>query len=329
MNTLKEIAEEAGVSISTVSRTLNTGRELAGMSEKQRIIYNIAKKNGYFKNKENLLPSETYRLGCIFMSEHENITYPFFSEIYKGIQEEIQKGGRNVQLNLTSENIIQGKLDTLEPYDGAIILGRASKAVIEELRLRIPRLVYAGLSPIPGLDNVVSDIRDGIKTIVGYLASCGYGKIGYIGPTPAREATFNEYRYQAYCEALEANGLSVDPSLVEDSFLLASFGYDAAKKLLDRAEPDAIVCGNDNTAIGVMKARAERGKHFAVTGCDNIPDAAYLTPSLTTLDIPKKDLGHYAALTLLDSFSHVRDYPLTISVPSHLIIRESTKKAEI
>lgn len=96
-------------------------------------------------------------------------------------------------------------------------------------------------------------------------------------------------------------------------------------------KPDAIICGNDNLAIGVMKALATKKlripEDIALTGYDDIPDSAYLTPSLTTVDMPKTDLGRHALLLLVDAITSGRSYPISMRLPHTLVVRESTKEA--
>ncbi|MDD7201030.1 MAG: LacI family DNA-binding transcriptional regulator [Sphaerochaetaceae bacterium] len=335
--TLKDIASQAGVSISTVSRVLNQGPDLVHPTETQRKIIECARSLGYVSQKINTYQSierPSYHLACVFASDHESIASPFFSELHDGLVDGVKKlAGRYdlsfVTLNLTVTGV---ESDLSSPsLDGVILLGRITKETIETLRKQIPHLVYAGLNQIDGIDNVVSDIRFGVKAVTDRLVALGHRKIAYVGPTDQDGTLVNEYRYQTYVDALASHGIPLDKRLVADSYLEASDGYRATMQLLDAgAKPTAIICGNDNLAIGVTRALAKRGlsvpEDISLFGYDNIPDSAYLSPSLSTVDVPKREIGQYALRLLLDAIENHRSWPITVTLPFRLIERESTKE---
>jgi DNA-binding LacI/PurR family transcriptional regulator len=330
--TLKDIAKEVGVSISTVSRAMNL-QDRNG-SDIQKKIQETAKAMGYADKKAMILSNmakPAFSIGCLFTSEHESIVSPFFAELHRGIMQEAKKLSPYADIKLTTLNIPSIETLSQNSFDGVIILGRTKRETIADIRKTVAHCVYAGLNPIPGIDNVISDIKEGIGDIVKHLGENGRRNIGFIGPVSIDSATFNEYRYDAYLSAMKRLSLPVSPTLVKDSYLDASDGYDATLAMLDSGgKPDAIVCGNDNLAIGVMKALVTRGisvpKEVALAGYDNIPDSAYLTPSLTTVDVPKADIGKHALLLLLDAIESGRDYPITMTLPHTLLVRESTKE---
>jgi len=332
---LRDIATRVGVSISTVSRVLNSQFDPRFASGTQKQILETAREMGYFNQKLSTLQTTgkpTYAIACMFTSDHESIISPFFSELHKGITMEIKRLSFRYGITFSTINTMEAGFPALlehTHFDGAVVLGRARHATIAMIRDHVPRLVYAGLNAIEGMDNVTSDIREGIEAIVGHLAAQGYTKIGYIGPTPTQSDVENEYRYQGFVEAMHAHGLAVIPAFVHDSFLHAGDGYAAAMEMLKASPfPEAIICGNDNLAIGVMKALNTRHLNIALAGYDNIPDSAYLTPSLTTVDVPKQDLGRYAVDVLLDALESKRNYPIVLKLPFSLVIRESTRKVQ-
>ncbi len=334
--TLKDIASQAGVSISTVSRVLNQGPDLTHPTETQRKIIECARSLGYVSQKINAYQSierPSYRIACVFASDHESIASPFFSELHDGLVDGVKKLAGRYDLSFVTLNLtIQATDLSSSPLDGAILLGRITKETITTLKKQIPHLVYAGLNQIEGIDNVVSDIRFGIKAVTDRLVALGHRKIAYIGPTDQNGALVNEYRYQTYAEALASHGIPLDKRLVADSYLEASDGYRATMQLLETgAKPTAIICGNDNLAIGVTRALAKQGLSvpgdISLFGYDNIPDSAYLSPSLSTVDMPKREIGRYALQLLLDAIENHRSWPITVTLPFTLIERESTKEA--
>jgi len=333
--TLKTIAEQTGVSISTVSRILSKdGRRRSGDTTAETVI-KTAKELGYFDKgifQFSSAKKKCHTIGCTFISDHESFVSPFFAELLAGIREEVKNQENLYELTLLTFNCTEAGFEqSLENahLDGSIILGRTTRERVNSLKATIPHLVYAGLNRMEDMNQVLCDAKKGIFAVVDHFVETGHMKIGFIGPARAETQLLNEYRYLAYREALEKYNLPFDKNLVADSFLTASDGYQATQKLLSGGNrPTAIVCGNDNLAIGVEKACADSGiripEDIAIAGFDNIADAAFLRPSLTTIDVPKRDLGRYAVKLLLDCIESGRTYPIIIGLPSHLIVREST-----
>lgn len=336
--TLKDIAKKTGVSISTVSRILNQSNSDT-LNTTQKEILDMAKAMGYLEKKVNTLSKPqiaSYKIGCIFTAEHESILSPFFSELHKGIQTEAIQLQPICTIHLSTISIDDtGFLNKLieSKFNGVIILGHTKIDTIKAIRDIVPHCTYAGLNSVPGMDNVISDVKQGIRAIVNHLYVTGRHKIGFIGPVKDDGTTYNEYRYESYINAMEKLGLEINKDFIQNSFLQAADGYEAAIRMIhSKNTPDAIVCGNDNVAIGVMKALSEKGikipENIALAGYDNIPDSAYLTPSLTTVDVPKGGIGRQALHILLDSIKNERDYHIMVELPFQLIVRESTSNKE-
>jgi DNA-binding LacI/PurR family transcriptional regulator len=153
--------------------------------------------------------------------------------------------------------------------------------------------------------------------------------MGFIGPTLKKHPVFNEHRYAGFVDGLASFGLKADPGFVYDSFLTAQDGYEGMKEMAKGLRlPSAIICANDTVATGVLKALREAKvavpSQVSVIGFDNIESSAYLSPSLTTIDVPKAELGRYATKILLDRILDKRTYPLQVTLPFTLIEREST-----
>jgi DNA-binding LacI/PurR family transcriptional regulator len=337
---LKDIASECGVSVSTVSRILShdTSRKIKDSTVEK--VTRTAREMGYFDQRAFLhtfsKPSQSYNLGCIFTSDHETFLSPFFSQLLAGIHKEILSQGERYNLTFNTFNITDPgyKAAIAQSHlDGAIILGRTTLENITFIKENIAFLVYAGLNRIgQDFDEVLCDARKGVSNAVEYLHSLGHREIGFIGPTQQKHPVFNEHRYAGYEDGLAALGLQKNPDFVYDSFLTASDGYEGMKSMAkNKVLPTALICANDTVATGVLKALGEEGisipNQISVIGFDNIENAAYLKPSLTTIDVPKAELGRYATMILLDKITNKRSYPLQITLPFTLVKRESTGMA--
>lgn len=329
--TLKEIAEKSGVSIATASRVVNGGANSLTREKKEKIL-RVATELGYFQKRSNgISPRKTLHVWRIYASADESLDYPFFGDISEGFRSHFDAIANRYDIVLTThllnDSSFASNLDN--PPDGAIVLGRTTQDNIKLLNDHIPHLVYVGVNPMYGMDEVVSEGKDGIKALVSYLAGLGHKHIGFIGPSKGQSEVYNEFFYQGFCEGMQEQGLEIRPEWVKNCHVLPEEGYAAAKALLASPHlPDAIVCRNDNVAIGVIRALDEKGirvpADISVTGYDDIKQSAYLKPSLTTVSSPRKDMGRIAAQTLIDAIEHPRDYAITIRFPFKLIERESS-----
>lgn len=332
---LKNIAAQCNVSISTVSRVLSGDTSRKANEATARKIVETARELGYFDEKSRRASQcETgFSLGCIFISDHETVVSPFFSEVVRGIQSEVSRLGRFITIDFHTVNIAEpGFEESIEKLalDCAVILGRSPLSTIDFLKARIPCLLYAGLNSIGGMDEVLCDARAGMTEAVGYLCSLGHRRIAYVGPADRQSNVYNEHRFDGYLKGMDKAGL-LGQARHEDVYLSASDGYEGASRLFDCEEkPTAVVCANDMTAVGVMKYLRDAGlrvpEDVSVIGFDNIESSAYLQPALTTFDVPKNELGRLAVKALVDRKLSPRSCDITISLPFTLIERQSCKE---
>lgn len=324
--TLKDIADKSGVSVSTVSRILSgdTSRKAAGSTV--ALVLRTAEELGYLESRErNLRPArQLFRIGALFLSDHETITQEFFQGILSGIREEAEVIAETQNLSFSSFTLT----DADSPFgelDGAVLLGRGSVQMIERIRARVPLVIYAGLNSIGGMDEVVSDCSEGLRDAVLHLYGKGARRIAYIGPEKS-ELAVNEHRYQGYVHGIAETGLEDIHSFCH---LTGEDGYRAASRLLDSTRVDAIAAGNDNTAAGVLRAVTERGlrvpEDVKLTGFDNSSFSAFLSPPLTTFKVPTAELGRFAMKMLMDRRGKGRDYDISVRIPYQLIERQSTE----
>lgn len=334
---MKEIAEKTGVSISTVSRILNQDPKRKVRGETAERVIEAANELGFFDQKLFSVQHRkmrTYNLGCVFTSGFESFVSPFFSSLLDGIQKEVSYFGTVCKINFYTFNISEFDFRQAlvsSSLDGAVVLGRTNLDTINFLKKSVPILVYAGLNRMGGMDEVVCDAYEGEKTVVRHLLSDGHREIAFVGPTGKKDAVFNEYRYQGYVDALALAGIALNPEWVHDCVLTSQGGYAAAMELLRLSTlPTAIVCGNDTTALGVFRALTEKGvkvpEEISLVGFDDIESAAYMSPSLTTVHVPKSELGRFAVKLLVDRLEHPRSYHVQMAIPFEFIERESSGK---
>ncbi len=331
--TLKDIAQEAGVSISTVSRVINDTNSKAASKEVRERIWNIVRRTGYIPNisAKNLKQGTDMKkiksrsLSCLFARTPDS-NDPFFSTIARSAEVEAYKHDYIMKLSFTSIDITKPETCRLilnNDVSGVIILGRCDKATLKFLKTHFNHVVYTGLNEIDAnFDQILCSGYEASLCAMDHLISLGHKHIGYLGETAS------ENRYLGYKAALEAHGLSYNKNYVSSSELTSSGGYNGAKKLLEQ-QPGltAIFCGNDMTAIGAMRAIRDCGlkipRDISVIGIDDIDTAQYLSPMLTTVHIPTEEMGQYAGKTIIDRINGGHTIPIKINFPCFLAKRDS------
>ncbi|MBU5479782.1 LacI family DNA-binding transcriptional regulator [Blautia sp. MSJ-19] len=337
--TLKEIAKQANVSISTVSRVINQKNTKAASLEVQERIWEIVRKSGYTPNAtarnlkmgknsqiQNTVPKS---IACIYARSNSSVSDPFFSQIAKAIEQEAFKNNYFIRHSFTAMDIANPDISrqlSQFPVDGVVILGRYERQLLRFFTQNYKNVIYTGLNPM-GIkhDQVVCDGSDISYEAISYLAELGHTKIGYIGEQN------NEVRFSGYKEALAKLGLPFVQQNTANVHLSADGGYKGANILMhNRSDISAIFCANDTTAIGVIHALKEKNfripEDISVISVDDIETAQYLSPMLTSIHIPLEDLGRMTAKTLIDRINGGHRLPMKISLPFYIAKRDSCGK---
>ncbi|MBW7572363.1 LacI family DNA-binding transcriptional regulator [Caproiciproducens faecalis] len=330
--TLKELAKLAGVSVSTVSRVVNKNDVRAASEEVRNKIWDLVHQTGYFPNStaQDLklgaavpVQEKNRSIACLFARTAEGKSDPFFSQIYHAIEHECMKNRYDV-IGVYSasdfKNISQRF--SVAPPDGMIVLGRYSRTLVQLLKNSCKNVVYTGLNAINDpYDQIICDGYKAAKTAVWHLYMLGHRSIGYIGEKSL------EARYRGYYDAMQELRLPIVKEHVVESEQSLNGGYLSGLKILTATRPTAIFCANDITAIGVMKALSEQGigipSDISVIGIDNTEMCQYSSPTLTSIHIPKEDLGKFTVKTMIDRIEGGHQVPIKIEIPYTLISRDS------
>jgi len=336
--TIKQVAAEAGVSTQTVSRVLNDRPDVA--RETRRRVRDVINRLGYRPSQaaRSLSRGLSYSLGIVAYG------IEFFgpSRALSGIERQAVELGYSPLLYLVREpasNDVARFINDLlsRNVDGIIWavpeIGDNRDWIEAHLdSLSVP-VVFHSMGPRPGLSTVSVDNYSGGRLATQHLINQGYRHIGLItGPMDWWEA---RERARGWREAMTEAGL-IGPGLGEIVYGSwdAVAGEDGLNQLLDR-RPDieAIFVGNDQMALGVLQTARRRGLRIphdlAIVGFDDIPEAAYFWPPLTTVSQPLFDLGRksVAELTRMIKLGR-RDLatidPQTIMLQPKLVVRESS-----
>ena len=326
------MARVAGVSTATVSHVINKTRSVSEET-RQRVMRAIEDCN-YYPNAHarSLASGRSHMLGLLV----SDISNPFFPELVKSIETVAFEKGYDVVLSNTDYNdertlnyvrrFIERKVAGV-----ALMTSELDRGLIDELaRCHVPVVFLdigsAGLC----MSNLLVDYAKGIEEAISHLVSLGHRKIAYVGgPSHLSSAV----------KRLEAFGSSVAhqlpragrPAIYEGDFRLES-GRSAAREMLDEGElPTAVVVANDMMALGLMQEFRERGLHvpedISIVGFDDIAFAALSNPPLTTVRLPRADLGREAVEALLATITDPERQGVEVNVPTYLVLRDSTGPA--
>lgn len=332
--TLKEIAERAGVSVSTVSRVVNSKNTKAASPEVSSRIWQIVRETGYTPNAsaQSLQSGSTGaaqtpkgKIYVIFARKIDTYVDPFFTELMHAIEKEAFSRKYSIQTITTDVELQSISAGSIERHSAAIILGQINGANLSILKGRFKHLVYIGLNALPDtarIDQILCSGYQAARSAVAYLAGLGHRRIFYIGETR------NEGRYEGYLDEMKSLGIPTTPEFVCQSQLSPQSGYRCTEEILfRRGSCTAIFCANDDTAIGVVRALLEHDirvpQDVSVIGLDDIEMSRYLSPMLTTVHIPTEEMGNQAAKVLIDRMEGGHKTPIKILFPSSLSPRES------
>ena len=333
--TLKEIAREAGVSISTVSRVINKNSTNVASKEVQDRIWEIVRRTGYTPNATarslktgaaKAADSPTRSIACLYARAEDSNSDLFFSTLARSIEKEAFKHNYVLKYSFTGIDIHHPntfRLITDNHVDGVVVLGRCDKQTLSFLKKYFNCVAYTGLNLLEAkYDQVICDGYQASLAAMNTLLGLGHTRIGFIGETQFED------RYTGYCAALSAHNLRPAKSYIVNVPLSSEGGYKGAKELLSRkTDVSAVFCCNDNTAIGAMRAIKEAGlvipDDLSVISIDDIDTAQYLSPILTTLHIPVAEMGQMTAKILIDRIEEGHKLPIKMNLPFYLANRES------
>lgn len=325
--TIYDVAKEAGVSPSTVSRAFSRPGRVN--SETSELIHAAAAKLGY-RAKPVHSPEIGVEKKCLGLVVAD-ITNPVYAHIMRGFQQEAASAGYTVLLIDSQEDghAEYGHTQTILPLVDGLVLSasRLTDSAINQFVKVVP--VVATNRVIAGLPSVVPDSGRGMRRAIEHLASLGHTRLTYLSGPEASWA--NGVRWRAATEA--CHELSLHIRRVGPGTPSVQGGVELAKRWRENPTT-AVVAFNDIMAIGFMKAAQSFGlaipDDVSVVGIDNSISSVLTTPTLTTVSPQPSLIGARAARALMSQLKH-RNAPSaeTIVVPMDLIVRESTSAAPL
>ncbi len=323
-----DVAREARVSVFTVSAVVNH-KSHVGKKLRDRVEAAIRKLN-YRPNllARGLAKQKTHTIGMIV----PDIANPFFPMVVRGAEDAAQKRGYNLLLCNSDDSQAkeESALELLlsKRVDG-ILLTKAICDLSPPLRqlmqeMKVPIVLVMRTFPAISRDAVITDDYRGAYEAVCHLARAGRKQIGLIGGP--RKVSNGKARWEGFRDALKANGLAYDPALVIEGDYRVESGYRAGNLLLSH-RPDGVYVANFLMTVGLLKAAEEMGlrcpEDFGLVSFDDYPWLSIFHPKLTTVELPKYQLGQEAADLLLDRIGGNNGPGVLKKLQPELRVRES------
>ncbi|MGT2742434.1 LacI family DNA-binding transcriptional regulator [Streptococcus plurextorum] len=334
--TLRDVAKLAGVSITTASRVINGEANKSASVAVQNRVWEAVRALSYVPNKaaQDLKRKKTSQdssdktVTCIFSRTADTQNDPFFSEIARMLETELLKRGYVMKLVFSAYHLSGQELDRLLRdgiTSGVVILGKIEEHHVDIIKRYAKYIVYTGVNQLRfPIDQVICDGYEAGWQAMAHLEKLGFNDIYYVGEVK------QEVRFTVFCDYIRKMGIKNQHKVIECDFA-ASSAYSAMKKALENGiKPKAIFCGNDVTALGVIKALREVNltipKDVSIVSIDDIEMAQYADPMLTTVRVDRELLGKYTANAIINRIENGNDVPVKVVLPPKLIIRESTRK---
>ncbi|SHE68701.1 transcriptional regulator, LacI family [Marinitoga hydrogenitolerans DSM 16785] len=322
---IRDVAKEAGVSISTVSRVINNS---SYVNEELKIkVEQAIKKLNYKPNiiAQSLRKGKTKTIGFVI----PDITNPFFPNIVKGVEDYLKKEGYTLLLSNSDQDLeMETKIINTfisKHIDGIIFTGTGSyNPVLEKLIEKGIKIVFLDRI-LEGINAsyVICDNKSGILELLNYLYNSGKRSFYFVN---GNQNTFSaRIRYETFLEFMK------EKKIKKYNHIYTNFSYEAGYKFGKNIKslPEVIIGGNDLIAYGIIDSLQERKikipEDVSVTGFDDILFSKHYKPSLTTVKQPIYEMGYKAAELMLKIINGKQKKIKGIVLKPELIIRESTK----
>jgi len=339
-NTIVDVARKAGVSPSTVSLVINDSPRVNVKTKE--LVLKVIKELGYTPNRgaRSIVTSQTHNIGLLVVLEDnvspdpysiQNIVNSFSTDVAAGVESAIQPTHYGLIYARSCGKTAKPlpKIVDSSYIDGLIITGGSySKEFLSAIEMtKIPTVITGSNFNTKFISSIFCDPYAAMKEITEYVISTGRTRIALINSS---DVSYNTALKQAgYRDAIIDSGKTFNDSMVINAGFSASDGRRAMKLLLElNKEIDAVVCAFDGLAIGVLQELHTRNINvpadIAVTGFEDSWVASHAIPALTTVRIPKFEIGEQLLNNLLEIISGKIRTGFKVLVDSKVIVREST-----
>jgi LacI family transcriptional regulator len=331
--TIRDVAELVGVHHSTVSRALSPDKRNKISPSVVKQVEKAAKKLGYYPNivASSLKKNRSFAVGVLV----PDLMNPVFPPIIRGIQDTAEAVGYTV-ITANTDDDEKKELEALQMMQSRAIEGvviatarRKDRTVERCIKEDIPFVLVNRTVDRDGVNAVILDEDFGVRSLLDHLMSLKHTKIAHVaGP---QHTSTGYHRAKAFSDYLRIHDLQTDLVEAAEKFTIEE-GRRAFGKLLARDNSfTAIVAGNDLLALGCIDAMKEMGllvpDNISITGYDDMMFLDRMNPALTTVSLPKYEMGSQATKTLLELVDGEDKVPVVLRMQPRLVIRNSTAVA--
>jgi LacI family transcriptional regulator len=331
--TIRDVASKAGVSVSTVSRVLN-GKDDISEGTINKVLA-VVQDLGYASSlaARGMRSHRTNVIGLIM----PGVASYYCQEILRGVNEAIAKLDRDLIIYtsgvMDKENIAQHERSYVALLNGSITDGViVVTPTATQFTTYAPLVIIDPNNETPDCPSLIATNQEGALAAMNYLTDLGHRRIGYI--TGRMELASSNQRLQGYMDGLAAADIPLNEDLIEIGDYMPEMAVICTRKLLSLPNrPTAIFAANDMSAMGVYQAAREFGLEIpgdlSVMGFDNLREAAYLNPPLTTIDQSVEKMAA-TATEMLVKLVKGESLPINSAeegnlykIPTQLVIRDS------
>jgi LacI family transcriptional regulator len=324
---MQDVAHRADVSQATVSFVLNGVPNTRITAETQRRVAEAAEALGY-RPRAAGRPANMISQRVFGMLVDEIATSPFAAMSIEGLQEWAWKSDAIVEVAMSGgdpdyESAILRRW-AQERIDGVVYASILTREIEPPKALFRHRAVMLNChDPRERLASIVPAERRGGEAATQALLSAGHRRIAFIGGEPWMDAS--QQRHEGFQRAMAQHNVPIIDELVMEGNFLPSGGYEATRSLMSQTRrPDAIFCANDAMAVGCYEALKELGERvgqsIAVMGYDNQEISQHLSPALSTVELPHREMGRWCAEQLLGD-DEIRLQQVRLECP--IVLRQS------
>lgn len=338
MVTLKEIANEVGVSVGTVSRVLNHDTTISVSDETKIKIFETAEEMQYKTLKQRKSSSKVkinkLRVGIVEMYNHsEQLQDPYYLLLRSVVDRECFDNEIEVVNVYKSEK--EYKFIGEEKLNGIIAIGKFNDEEVNMMNEISDNIVFLDSSPDEQrYDSVKVNFKLGTYKALDYLFELGHSDIGYIGSVKTldnKKEKNLDYRLRYYTDYMKSKGVYKKENIIDTKEMTAMDGYESTIAFINSNEnmPTAFFIGNDTIATGVLKALYENNikvpDDVSIVGFNDLIASKHTIVPLTTVRVHIEHLASASVDLIIEKINKSRRYCKKVIIPSELVIRKSTK----
>ncbi|SJN43048.1 Galactose operon repressor, GalR-LacI family of transcriptional regulators [Marinilactibacillus psychrotolerans 42ea] len=330
MATIKDIAEQAGVSSATVSRVLNYDETLSVGDETKKRVFEVAEALEYTKYQKKKANKQGKLAIVQWYTEKEELDDLYYLSIRLGVEK------RAEEMNYEIVRIFQNTdFEMNSSIEGIIAIGKFSNSQVTKLTSWTENICFVDFDQLHHiLDSVVIDFEQAVNSVLDYFCTNGYQTIGLIAGQENfgdRSKPIIDKRTTIFENYMNQAGIYNENHVFTGSFNVAS-GQELMKKAIETLKddlPDAFFISNDSMAIGCLRALQEAGisvpERVSLIGFNDISVAKYIYPTLSTVKVYTELMGETGFDLWLDKLTTERKVAKKVILSTDLILRESTR----